>query len=299
MVPTSPAEINGYIMSGLSVQAVTSRTATILLSPETERFSLGEAVGWTLLKAGGEAVAEGTSTRVPVFLDRLEPNTAYVFHALGLEVRFQTLTCAGVIEATDFGVSEDALDNAEAFARAIDAVQVGGTLTVPAGRYLTGPIFLKSDMTLHLSKGTEIAAISDRQSWPILPAYDDAGRYVGTWEGLPEASFASLITAIDCANVTITGSGIIDGGGERGDWWTWPKETRDGARRPRTVFLAHCRDVVLSGVTVRNSPAWTVHPFFCDGLNASAMTISEPITTAPWPRSIRQFSIVRLRVGAR
>ena len=68
----------------------------------------------------------------------------------------------------------------------------------------------------------------------------------------------------------------MDGGGDRGDWWTWPKETREGARRPRTLFLAHCTDTVLSGFTVRNSPSWTVHPYRSDRLLATAMQIENP-----------------------
>jgi len=147
---------------------------------------------------------------------------------------------------------------------------------VPPGRFVTGPLFLRAGITLYLPEGAQIAAPADRAAWPILPAWDDKGRNFGTWEGLPEPCFAALITALGADDLVLTGRGIIDGGGDRGDWWSWPKETRDGARRPRTIMLSHCRDAVLSGLTVRNSPSWTVHPVRCDGMIAAALRIQNP-----------------------
>ncbi|WP_456237834.1 polygalacturonase PglA [Mangrovicoccus ximenensis] len=182
----------------------------------------------------------------------------------------------GVPDARDHGLDPASDDNAAAFAAAVAATPAGGTLKVPSGRYVTGPVFLKAGITLWLTDGAEIAGKADRTGWPQLPARDGSGRVIGTWEGLPETSFAAVLTAIDCSGLKITGRGTIDGGGDRGDWWSWPKETRDGARRPRTLFLAHSPDVELSGFTVRNSPSWTVHPFRCDRLTAAALFIENP-----------------------
>jgi polygalacturonase len=92
---------------------------------------------------------------------------------------------------------------------------------------------------------------------------------------VPAACFASLLTAIDCRDLAITGGGTLDGGGDAGDWCLWPKETR-GARLPRTVFLDGCERVVLSGVTVRNSPSWTIHPLHCREVVAAGMFVENP-----------------------
>jgi polygalacturonase len=259
-------------MISLSVIATTARSATVMIDALCARYHLAHPVVWRL-NAG---VQSGVSAVVPVFLEGLEPDTVYHFQVEGSDLTFRTLPCAGAIDAGDYGVSSTSPNNAKAFAAAIAAVPVGGTLIVPQGKFASGPVFLKSDMTFYLPAGAEIAAIADRSDWPILAPYDDRGRVVGTWEGLPEASFASLITAVDCAGLTITGGGIVDGGGDRGDWWTWPKETRGGARRPRTVFMAHCKDVCLSGLTIRNAPSWTVHPFHCRRLTAAALHIENP-----------------------
>lgn len=259
-------------MRELGTVAVTARTAVVLIDAGTARYHLPAPVRWSL--NGGEQ--HGETAVVPLFLEALAPDTEHVLQAGSATLRFRTLPCAGLVTATDHGVSTGAEDNAAALASAIAAVPPGGTLALPPGRYVSGPVFLKSDMTLYLPEGAEIAARGDRAGWPILPERDETGRVVGTWEGLPEASFASPVTAIGCDNLTLTGRGTVDGGGDRGDWWTWPKESRDGARRPRTLFLAHCRNATLSGLTVRNSPSWTVHPFHCHGLTAAALCIENP-----------------------
>lgn len=263
-------------MQDVILSSVTGRTATLLLAPKANYFSLSSPVKWHLKTADGRLVVDGTASVVPLFMEGLEPDQEYEFRSDIGFTYFSTLPCAGLVDVTQFGADTSNSDNAEVFAKAIAAVPQGGTLFVPKGIYASSPIFLKSDMTLYLPKGAEIAAIEARGNWPILPAHDDVGRVVGTWEGLPEASYASIITAIDCENLTITGGGKIDGGGDRGDWWSWPKETRNGARRPRTLFFAHCTDLTLSGITVCNSPSWTVHPYLCKNLHATGMFIENP-----------------------
>lgn len=259
-------------MPELRAIAVTARTAVVMVDAERCRYHLPQPLDWVL--NGGSQ--RGHTGIVPLFLEDLAPDTDHRIEIGGAGLAFRTLPCAGLVDATDHGVSADAPDNAAAFAAAIAAVPAGGTLTVPPGRYASGPVFLKSDMTLYLPEGAEIAALGNRDGWPILPERDGIGRVVGTWEGLPAACFASPVTAIGCERLTLTGRGVIDGGGDRGDWWTWPKERREGAYRPRTLFLAHCSDLVLSGVTVRNSPSWTVHPFNCQLLLAAGLRIENP-----------------------
>lgn len=263
-------------MSVLRTITLSSRTASLLLTPPGALYRLAAPVAWSLWTSDNQIVAEGIADVAPLFVEGLTPSTAYVLKTDLGDLPFQTEECGGLVLANDHGASPEADDNTQALTHAIAATPEGGTLTLHPGRYLTGPLFLKPDMVLYLPDGVELHALSDRASFPILPCRDDAGRVIGTWEGLPEASFAALITAIDCDGLKITGRGILDGGGDRGDWWSWPKETRDGARRPRTLFLAYSADVALSGITVRNSPSWTIHPMKCDRLVATALFIENP-----------------------
>lgn len=262
--------------SSLRLLCVTSQTAAVLIAPMGAYFTLTTAIDWTLRLRGGDQVASGTTQTVSLFLDGLEPSQSYVLSTPLGQIDILTADCAGLVDACDYGVSPDSSNNAVALAKAISAVPKGGTLRLPAGRFLTGPVFLNSEMTLLLDEGAELAAIANREGWPQLSEHDETGRVIATWEGLPERCYASLVTAIDCHELAITGRGIIDGGGDRGDWWSWPKETRDGARRPRTVQIAHSDGVTLSGVTVRNSPSWTVHPYCCRDFTAASIKIENP-----------------------
>lgn len=281
--------------------AVTPRSAVALLAPGTQRYWLDRPVAWELRTRDGQFQSRGIARAVPVFLDALVPGTDYLLTCDLDEAAFRTPGCAGRIDVTDLGARPGEADATDVLARAIEAVPAGGTLHIPAGRFVTGPLFLKSDMVLHLADGAELAARADRAGWPILPGRGADRRVLGTWEGLPEACHAALVTALDCHGLVITGRGVIDGGGSRGDWWSWPKQTRDGARRARTVFLSRCRDVILSGVTIRNSPSWTVHPHLSEDLTFAALAIESPPdspnTDGLNPESCRRVTVAGSRIS--
>lgn len=140
-----------------------------------------------------------------------------------------------------------------------------GTVRIPSGVYRTGPLFLKSDITLELEKGATLLGTEERGRYPVLPgttfAENGEGEYyLGMWEGNPLASFASLLTGIHVKNVDIVGEGVLDGNAGNGDWWKSPKKKR-GAWRPRMLFLNGCENIRVQGVTFRNSYSWTIHPY--------------------------------------
>ncbi len=264
------------LQTDLSV--LTPRYAAVRLVCAGAKYHLPEALDW-LLTREGKVVAEGSVASVVLPLSGLSPDTEYELAVATdpvTRLRFRTKTCSGFVNIEHFGARRDLADNAKVIRAAIEAIPVGGTLVVPAGRWLTGPLFLKSGLTLHLEEGAILQAAADRRAIDILPPHHDDGRMLGTWEGQPSACYASLITAIDCNDIALAGAGVLDGGGDSGDWWTWPKETRNGARRSRTVFLSGCQNVVLSGLTVRNSPSWTIHPVYCRDVVASGLMIQNP-----------------------
>ena len=261
----------------ITASAITARTVALCLNPDGKaKFFLPRPSHWTLSVAG-ETVRTGETDRVITFLDGLEPSTRYAFALEGGEsFTFTTADCAGRVNIMDFGARPEAANNGAAIAAALASVPVGGTLAIPKGRWQTGPLFLKSDMTLHLEPGATLAFITDRDEIPILPARTANGDMLGSWEGLPDACYASIVTAIGCTNLEITGSGTLDGSGAEGDWWSWPKESRNGARRARTLFLNNCEAVTVSGITVQNSPSWTVHPLYCHDIEFVGLSIKNP-----------------------
>lgn len=262
--------------------AVTARAAVLRLAVAGALYHLPRPLAFRLV-AAGRAGRSGEARTAVLVLDDLEPATRYRLLVDGLdEIEFTTLACAGEIVVrgmTEGAAPEDsdtAHRNGEAIAGAIASLPLGGTLTLPPGEWLSTPVALRSDMVLRLSRGAVLRAPSDRAGWPILPARDAAGRMLGSWEGLPENCFAAPVHAIDAARLTIEGPGVLDGSGHLGDWWTWPKECRDGARRPRGLHLIGCRDVTLIGFGIRNAPSWTIHPQGCEGLSAYGLHIEAP-----------------------
>jgi len=81
----------------------------------------------------------------------------------------------------------------------------GGTVLLPEGFWLTGPITLKSNVNLHLAKGA-LLQFSDR--------YEDYALVKTSWEGLDAIRCQSPISALDAENIAITGSGVVDGAGQ-------------------------------------------------------------------------------------
>ncbi|MCR5684221.1 MAG: glycoside hydrolase family 28 protein [Lachnospiraceae bacterium] len=101
------------------------------------------------------------------------------------------------------------------------------------------------------------------------------GYFLGTWEGVPQPMFNGTVSAIGVKNACIYGEGTIDGCATKEDWWHDPKVIRM-ACRPRLIFMKDCENVALQGVTLTNSPAWTIHPFFSKKVGIYNVTIKNP-----------------------
>ncbi|HEX8526039.1 glycoside hydrolase family 28 protein [Allosphingosinicella sp.] len=141
----------------------------------------------------------------------------------------------------------------DAFQRAIDDChrQGGGTVSVPRGEYLIGPIFLRSNIRLHLAPHSELAGTSDERAYKVTEA---------TRPYVSNADWIALINIADSENVAITGSGRIDGQGA--SWWErWRAQARASGRggntnRPRLVHAVRSRNLLFEGVGLWNSPSF-------------------------------------------
>lgn len=187
-------------------------------------------------------------------------------------------TCC--VNVREFGAAGDGIhEDTGAIQAAINFMPEGGRLWFPAGVYLTLPLSLKSRITLDLDEGAVILGSVDRERYPIIPAVSTdpvTGEETlqSGFEGLELASYQSLIHAAYARDISIVGQGTIDGNGQNGDWWgdfnSFP------AKRPRVVFLNHTENVTLHGITVKNGPAWHVHPFFSRNFSMLDCTVAAP-----------------------
>lgn len=166
---------------------------------------------------------------------------------------------SGVFNVRDYGAQGDgrALDTA-AVQSAVDAAAVaGGRVAVPPGTYLCGTIVLKSRVTLDLCAGARILGS------PRLEDYSPRD-----WGHNKDITRWHLILAEGAEQVAITGEGEIDGNGpafwepDRPHDWSFWKERRN--RVSPMVQFDDCRHVRIEGVTMRNTPGWTVHLRRCE-----------------------------------
>jgi len=227
-------------------------------------------------------------------------------------------SCSKSVSIEDFGGRGDGQTlNTEAFAKAMEAVSSkgGGTLEVPAGVWLTGPIVFKSGVNLHLAPNALLVFPSDLDLYPVIDS---------NFEGLDMRRCHPLIYADGARNISITGSGIFDGNGQ--DWravkkskapspvWkarvesggvlssdgkTWyPDEgymkaqltagnfnkaddSLDEAEikrflRPELLLFKNCEGVLLEGCTFENSPAWNLHLLWSKDIEIKGITVRNP-----------------------
>ena len=160
-----------------------------------------------------------------------------------------------------------------AFQKAIDdcAAKGGGTVEVPRGEYLIGPIFLKSNIRLNLAPYSEIAFASD----PRLYA---AGEGQRAHSG--GSKWIALVNIADATNVAITGDGLIDGQGA-GWWERWRADSRrsksnGGTNRPRMVQAFRSSNLLFEGVTLKDAPSFNLVVDGCEKVTVRRMKIVAP-----------------------
>ncbi len=168
----------------------------------------------------------------------------------------------------DFGASGDGrtLDTV-AIQKAVDscAAAGGGRVVVPAGTFVSGPVFLKSNIEFHLSAGAVLQADPDMKAYGQVDLKTH-GHHINAFQ-------ASLITAVQAENVSVTGHGTLDGQGKV--WWDEIDAGRGGPR-PVLVYFLDCERVLLEGVKLLNSPAWTVLPLLCRNVDIRGIYIKNP-----------------------
>jgi len=197
------------------------------------------------------------------------------------------------VDITAHGAKGDGTTDCSAAIRAaIEACRAsgGGRVVVPAGRFLTGAIRLRSNVNLHLLDGATLSFSTDPAAF--LPLV------LTRFEGTELMNYSPFIYALDETNVGITGRGTLDGQAGAQNWWGWrtgqaasrnkliqmadegvAPEKRvfgDGASKLRVNFIQpyRCHNVLIEGVKIVNSPMWEVNPVLCTNVTVRGLTIS-------------------------
>ena len=270
----------------LKVVTLTSRNVTFELDDGGKYYSKAEYEITIKNTADEGDLRKITSDKTITTVYGLKPDTEYeagVAYA-GEEVEaisFRMDKESYTLNVREFGAYGDGEhDDTNAIQCAIMACKKDMRVLVPEGIYKISSIFLKDDLTLELAKGAVLSAFVEREKFPILPgmieSYDEDEYYnLGSWEGNPLDTFSAIICGLNCKNVIITGEGVIDGNTTHDNWWKNCK-IRNIAWRPRLFFINHCENVMLQGITVQNSPSWTIHPYFSNHLKFIDVKILNP-----------------------
>lgn len=203
---------------------------------------------------------------------------------------------------TDYGAIGDGItDCTDAFRKAIEMCTQngGGRVVVPEGIYLTGAIHLKNNVNLYISEKSTIRFSQNPADY--LPVV------YSRWEGVECMNYSPFIYAYEQENIAISGSGTLDGQADNDHWWPWkgkgeygwqPGEpNQDAARgklfemaengtpveqrimgegsylRPQFIQPYKCKNVLIDGVTIKNSPMWEIHPVLCENVTVQNVTV--------------------------
>lgn len=171
---------------------------------------------------------------------------------------------------SDFGAVADGNSvNTKAIQDAIDhlAARGGGTVIIPRGIFVSGALFFKPKVHLHLQAGAVLRCSTDMANFPARRT-----RIEGHFE---DKFTPALINATNCDGLQITGEGTLDGAG-RPIWdlfWKLRNAAPDprnfpniGIPRARLALIEHSRGVRIEGITFRNSQFWNLHLYNCDGV---------------------------------
>lgn len=171
---------------------------------------------------------------------------------------------------TNFGAIADGTTvNTKAIQAAIDhlAARHGGTVVIPKGTFVSGALFLKPKVHLHLDAGAVLRCSTDMANFPLQRT-----RIEGHFE---EKFNPALINAKNCDGLRITGEGTLDGAG-RPIWdlfWKLRRQAPDqknfpnlSVHRARMMFIESSRGVRIEGITFKDSQFWNLHLYNCDGV---------------------------------
>ena len=202
---------------------------------------------------------------------------------------------------TDYGAVGDGTTlNTEAFKAAIEACHEsgGGRVVVPLGTFVTGAIYLKSNVNLHLVDSTTILFSRDTTQYPLV---------FTRWEGMELINYSAFIYAYEEENIAITGNGTLDGNADNDNWWWWNGAERYGGRkhigyqkaardslhvlndlqtdpetrvfgdgyylRPNFIQPYRSKNILISDVKVINSPMWNINPVLCENVTVERVKV--------------------------
>jgi len=177
---------------------------------------------------------------------------------------------------TDYGaVNDSTAVQTAAIQKTIDEAynNGGGVVVIPKGTFMSGALFFRANIHLHVSEGATLKGSDNISDYPKMPS---------RIEGQSIEYFTALVNAYGVNGFTITGKGTIDGNGLKywEAFWQRRKEnpncTNLEVSRPRLVFIWKCDNVQVQDVKLHNSGFWTSHYYQCNNVKILDVHIFSP-----------------------
>ena len=156
--------------------------------------------------------------------------------------------------------------NTQAIQNTIDQVSSsgGGTVLVPSGVYLTGSIWLKDNVNLHLEAGAVIKGSPDISDYCVADCCPQNEAEIGWGDYM---SGGHLILGVEVSNVSITGQGRIDGNSdafmldENGKCWS--EKSKIPNRPGQMIWFVDSKDIKVRDVEIADAPYWSLFILNC------------------------------------
>ena len=204
----------------------------------------------------------------------------------------------------DFGAKSDGqADCLPAIKEAISKCHQagGGRVVIPSGTwFVKGPIHFESNVNLHLDKGAHVKFSTDADDYlPVVYT---------RFEGVELMNYSPLVYAYGKKNIALTGEGTLDGQADNDHWWNWVGKKRYGWKegtptqhdkgnepklmemasrgvpvkdrvfgkdhymRPTFVEFYRSKNILIQGVTMKNTPFWIIHPTLSQNVTVDGVT---------------------------
>ncbi|MBP2645847.1 MAG: Polygalacturonase [Firmicutes bacterium] len=223
---------------------------------------------------------------------------------------------------TDYGaVGDGVTDCTDAFIKAMAEANAagGGRIVVPQGTFFTGPIHFRSNVNLHITNGATIKFSQEPEKY--LPMV------LNRFEGVELYNYSPLLYSYNVVNIAVTGEGILDGNADNNHWWPWKGQEKYGWRegqphqaqdrdklfamaeqnvpaeerrfgkghylRPSFIQFYNSKNILIEGITVKDSPMWQICPVLCENITVNKVKIvgHGPNTDGFNPESCRNVLI--------
>jgi polygalacturonase len=200
----------------------------------------------------------GESMRNIIFLSFILVIITSCGHASELGVIIYDICDYGAIgdgKTLNTAYIQDAIDSC--------AEKGGGTIRIAGGRYVTGTLYMKSNVTISISANAELLGSTDINDYTT-------DTYRMMYEEAPQMN-RCMIYAENASNIGIEGKGIIDG---QGQMENFPNEDDPAKSRPLLIRFKDCTNIFFRDITLNNPATWTTVFLYCSEIKIDGITIN-------------------------